>query len=398
MSQIIYRKNAASPWIKQGDRLTKTFSSGLCLIQQTYIAPKALATYNAFVEGAAITDSQPCIDGAYIFPAPDYQDTGDGFMRCTVTAYGRINSTGNKTFSKELGLQDFSASFTPSNGGDVTFNDYAIQVTCDLLIWKFVTPKIASPNVTITDNLKIFRLNGSELTSVQISEFFSTASLAGLNKPTSVSFTTPEQITLAENTNYGAFDEWTVAYKAAPQEVSLGSWQRTGAPSKPANYNPVTLYNSLPYNGFNLLDVNNNGAVQVSVVNVENINAPSGGWNPSTPKTNVPLNNQSVGTYLGGSALVNDNRLFYTPPTFNRPAPVTVMNTSTPPEPYEVVDGSFTLRRKLKETRSDSSNVFYDYVWELVSVFENFGIQLTNENNQLSGYTIQVSFADPDQE
>jgi len=86
---IIYRQNSASPWIKQGDRLTKTFASGLCLIQQTYIAPKALATYDAFEEGDAITESQPCIDGAYIFPAPDYQDTGDGFMRCTVTAYGR---------------------------------------------------------------------------------------------------------------------------------------------------------------------------------------------------------------------------------------------------------------------------------------------------------------------
>jgi hypothetical protein len=195
---IIYRQSAASPWIKQGDRLTKTFASGLCLIQQTYIAPKSLATYDAFKEGDAITESQPCIDEAFIFPAPDYQDTGDGFMRCTVTAYGRVNTAGNKTFSKELGVQVFSASFTPTNGGLPSDQTFSIEVTADKLIWKFVTLKSASPNVSISENLKVFRLTGQALETVQISEFFSTSSLAGLNKPTQVSFNTPKQIVLAE--------------------------------------------------------------------------------------------------------------------------------------------------------------------------------------------------------
>ena len=155
MPQIVYRKNAASPWIKQGDRLTKTFPSGLCLIQQTYIAPKALATYNAFVEGASITDSQPCIDGAYIYPAPDYQDTGDGFMRCTVTAYGRWKTEPNVTRQKrELTLGVFgSIANMPIGGGgnetvyfdqrDANFVSVPIQklkVLADDLVMKFVTP------------------------------------------------------------------------------------------------------------------------------------------------------------------------------------------------------------------------------------------------------------------
>jgi hypothetical protein len=85
----IYRTNSASPWIKQGNRLVKTWPSGLCLIQQDYVAPTALVDYEAFQEGDSIADSDPCIDGAYIFPAPDYQQQENGFTRCTVSAYGR---------------------------------------------------------------------------------------------------------------------------------------------------------------------------------------------------------------------------------------------------------------------------------------------------------------------
>ena len=151
--QTIYRKNAASPWIKQGDRITKTFPSGLCLIQQTYVAPKSLATYNAFVEGAAISDSQPCIDGAYIYPAPDYQDTGDGFMRCTVTAYGRWKTEPNVTRQKrELTLGVFGGiANMPIDGGNKTvyfdqnLNGVSVpiqklKILADDLVMKFVTP------------------------------------------------------------------------------------------------------------------------------------------------------------------------------------------------------------------------------------------------------------------
>jgi hypothetical protein len=69
------------------------------MIQQDYIAPRNLVDYFAFREGDALSlsDSQPCIDGAYIFPAPDYQDMGNGFIKCTVTAYGRTSTVGQIT-------------------------------------------------------------------------------------------------------------------------------------------------------------------------------------------------------------------------------------------------------------------------------------------------------------
>jgi hypothetical protein len=92
-------KKSGTKWIKQPNRIVKTFPSGLCMIQQDYIAPRNLVDYFAFREGDALSlsDSQPCIDGAYIFPAPDYQDMGNGFIKCTVTAYGRTTATGQIT-------------------------------------------------------------------------------------------------------------------------------------------------------------------------------------------------------------------------------------------------------------------------------------------------------------
>jgi hypothetical protein len=180
--QTIYRTNAASPWIKQGDRLTKTFSSGLCLIQQTYVAPKSLATYNAFVEGAAISDSQPCIDGAYIYPAPDYQDTVDGFVRCTVTAYGRWKTEPSVTRQKRrlrLGV-DGEIQNMPIDSGVETVNfweavftetpPYAVisrtplnevDVFADDLVLHFVSAPNADLPLTPPSSLsRLYKING----------------------------------------------------------------------------------------------------------------------------------------------------------------------------------------------------------------------------------------------
>jgi hypothetical protein len=95
--QIIQK--SGTKWVKQPNRTVKTFPSGLCLIQQEYIAARSNVDYFAFKEGDILSerDSAPCIDGAYIFPTPQYQDMGNGFIKCTVTAYGRTNTTGQLT-------------------------------------------------------------------------------------------------------------------------------------------------------------------------------------------------------------------------------------------------------------------------------------------------------------
>jgi hypothetical protein len=93
---MAYIYHGTNEWIKQPNRLVKTFSSGLCLIQQDYVRRKNSVNYFDFKEGDRLLDedANPCMDGAYIFPAPSYQNTEDGFIKCTVTAYGRVNTTG----------------------------------------------------------------------------------------------------------------------------------------------------------------------------------------------------------------------------------------------------------------------------------------------------------------
>jgi hypothetical protein len=100
---MAYTYHGTQGWVKQPNRIVKTFDSGLCLIQQDYIRRKDKVEYFTFKEGDALSvvDSQPCIDGAFIFPEPDYSDMGNGYIKCTVTAYGRVNNTGTVTTRKQ---------------------------------------------------------------------------------------------------------------------------------------------------------------------------------------------------------------------------------------------------------------------------------------------------------
>jgi hypothetical protein len=258
MPQIIYRKSAASPWIKQGDRLTKTFSSGLCLIQQTYIAPKSLATYDAFEEGDAITESQPCIDGAFIFPAPDYQDTGDGFMRCTVTAYGRWKTEPNVTRQKrKLELAVYGEiSNMPIGGNPVTVYfaefsggvEYPINkkevITDDLVLSFVMPPDVDLPLTPPTSLSRLYQLNGeifpqtidvAYLNSIFDGKLiwrydnvvgFSTITPAEFESQAGANSFAPQEsgisfvLNRCDSVEYGHFSEYTAAFEATGTSFS----------------------------------------------------------------------------------------------------------------------------------------------------------------------------------
>ena len=259
MPQIVYRKNAASPWIKQGDRLTKTFASGLCLIQQNYIAPKALATYNAFVEGAAITDSQPCIDGAYIYPAPGYKDAGDGFMRCTVTAYGRWKTEPNVTRQKrklELGVYGQISNMPrtilqegePTNPVIVYFAEfvggveYPINkkevITDDLVLSFVMPPDVDLPLTPPTALSRLYKISGEIIPQMIDVDYLMGLfggrlewrydNVGGLSTITPAEFESqvgsnsfaPQEsgisfvLTRCESVEYGHFSEYTASFEA----------------------------------------------------------------------------------------------------------------------------------------------------------------------------------------
>lgn len=95
-SLVKYIYHGSTGWIPQANRVVKTYRSGLCMITQDFICRNdGKADYFAFKEGDLFEDSAPCMDNAYIFPEPTYQDMGNGFINCAVTAYGRVNSKGN---------------------------------------------------------------------------------------------------------------------------------------------------------------------------------------------------------------------------------------------------------------------------------------------------------------
>ena len=107
-----YIYHGRTDWIAQPNRVVKSFRSGLIMITQDYIKRAGASSASSgsdeeslteFNEGDKITNASPCMEGAYIFPAPDYQDMGNGFTKATVTAYGRINTTGVVEVSKRIG-------------------------------------------------------------------------------------------------------------------------------------------------------------------------------------------------------------------------------------------------------------------------------------------------------
>jgi hypothetical protein len=201
MAYTIFKKSATK-WVKQPNRIVKTFPSGLCMIQQDYIAARVDVDYFAFNEGDALLleDSAPCIDSAYIFPTPEYQDMGNGFIKCTVVAYGRTNTTGSVNISKNLGSVVYYR-FDPNRG------DYA-TITISNIFSESLTKKVvlAAGEEITTDNIELLQISGfsSELVQIAVSsndDFIFTYTTTN---------TLQNQITRYEETDFGRFKEVTV--------------------------------------------------------------------------------------------------------------------------------------------------------------------------------------------
>jgi hypothetical protein len=264
---MAYNYHGNTGWIKQPNRIVKTFDSGLCLIQQDYIRRKDKVEYFTFKEGDALSvaDSQPCIDGAFIFPEPDYQDMGNGYIKCTITAYGRVNTTGSVTTRKEpVALtatvseykQGISASLqTCQTTGQYSFeNEVALYSgldpgLVDIPILKIVLGANESPSTIIPSNLvNVFvAATGENITNKL---FF--PQIIGLNKGNSIpeslggdfegrKLQTEFRIDRVETTDYGRFKEYTLSWiSLGDPAVSLGTFIRKGTWS-PFAFNATTI-------------------------------------------------------------------------------------------------------------------------------------------------------------
>ena len=204
-----YIYHGETDWIKQPNRVVQTFRSGLCMIQQDYIrrADDSI-DYFSFREGDAISpeDASPCIDGAYIFPAPSYQDMGNGFIKCTVTAYGRVNTTGVVDLNKRLGdyISTFSFGLFSGEFGSSTASS---QKFFDLAVYRFAARRGEFITAPDSPTLYIYDLDGVPL-PVGVTRF-DRAGAFSLQ-----TYTLGRQIEQYESTNYGEFLEVIISVSA----------------------------------------------------------------------------------------------------------------------------------------------------------------------------------------
>ena len=175
MSYIYHGKKG---WIKQPNRNFKTWESGLCMIQEQYICAADSVDYSAFRQGDPMEDSEPCLDGAFIYPDPVYETLGNGFVQATITAYGRTNTTGSRTsiatsFKYPVYAQLGQFSCTGQNcdffffQGEATYLPMAyIDIVVPLPTIKIVLPETQFPKInSFASNIPIYGTDGKDITN-----------------------------------------------------------------------------------------------------------------------------------------------------------------------------------------------------------------------------------------
>ena len=195
MSYIYHGKKG---WIKQPNRNFKTWESGLCMVQEQYICRADDVDYSAFQLGDPIENSEPCIDGAFIYPEPSFQNLGNGFIQATVTAYGRINTTGTQTsissaFQIPVYAQKGQFSCTGSSCNFFLYAGVASSLPMDYIgiviplpTLKIVLPENQFPQIdSILKNIPIYDTNGNNITNqlYYVSDFLNGNYSVGTNNP-----------------------------------------------------------------------------------------------------------------------------------------------------------------------------------------------------------------------
>jgi hypothetical protein len=322
-----------------------------------------------------------------------------------VSAYGRTNATGNKTLTKTISEQ--TAQWQRTTGNESTplagLNTRLIPTISDQLVWTFVTPKTAAPNVTATDSLNIYRLNGQPLSPLLLSEFFNVYGHRTYGGVQQVSKTVLSEITRAECVNFGAFDEWTVVYNSKVENsvFDFGNFLIISAPISEDQVYDFELGspNTIPGHQLFTWNSNNSESVQIKVWNVD---APSGSWNSTTSRQEM-FDNTNNTTYLGGTLRRNvitpgESSTLYIAPQPNLPESITLPPEEPTPEPY--TSAGINWNPELVYV-SDGQVLpigykTYKFVLEHNPLNEVFEIELKNELNQTSKYYIVIQYTEPE--
>jgi hypothetical protein len=205
MPRTIYSTAGAFPVALEGTKRVKTFPSGLVLVTQDYAVPRGQeADYAAtFAVGQPLEVDSPAIDGLYIFPEPEWVDSGDGFTRLTVTAYGRSNTAPKYEYSAVRYIMDVSTNTVNPDTGESNVQNQPVVVVAQAAASRFVVPKNTTPAVSYGGNpLKIFSQQGQEMSNYSINgepfEIIKSTYLQNIN-----------------STNFGNFEEIVCSYQVS---------------------------------------------------------------------------------------------------------------------------------------------------------------------------------------
>jgi hypothetical protein len=77
--------------ILQAGTISRAFTSGLLLVQASYLIRKGneASANELLAMGMELQIESKALDGLYIYPEPEWSDAGDGFVKISVTGYGR---------------------------------------------------------------------------------------------------------------------------------------------------------------------------------------------------------------------------------------------------------------------------------------------------------------------
>lgn len=395
-------------------RTVDTFPSGLVRVTQTYIGRTALkATHRALLaEGNAMPDgnSSPCLDGLKIFPEAQERARDDGMTEYIVTAYGRVNSTGKKTFAQELSSYRSSYKVKEFIWNIETQNEeenYYIQsvsapATVDKLIWLFCVPKNEQLSIVPTITPNVYNYDGTKRESLSLLAPLIGAPVDVYHDPAQATIgyfhegtkKSPQSVvrqisksffvSSIEKSNFGDFDEWTVTYT---QPIPEFNFTDLGGYWIAARISPFSsIANLLPYN--ETVENETLGAVW-------NLDSSSSNYVQLTESFQTTETGRAKIQLVGDTYSINNQFGYYTPGMgnigvsfvpFSRPQGGTAFNGQIPPRIFQ---GPAEWVPSLASPASDSGGEYRNYVYNLVGsvLLARFRWTLSNEFGQTHSFT-----------
>lgn len=194
-------------------RSVQTFPSGLVRVDRTYAChPDDAALHRpqfAIGNPLPLDDGTPAIDGLSIFPEPREEEGDDGFYKFSVSAYGRVNTTGTTQSFFEEGTFTLNSTFV--GAGSVTSNTSQGGCVCEVAIVSYVVPNTNDPilNQPTSILLRVFVRQGSTLVPIQSVYPPGTTSVnSGGSDGTIVTTTTVAINNIIEDSPVSVYGDW----------------------------------------------------------------------------------------------------------------------------------------------------------------------------------------------